>query len=91
MPSKVVPGLDERFDRIVNRAMKSDKDARYASVLDLRSDLLPLASGEVITPRRRSAAFWIGVVSCCDVTSFLNSAMLVIRRRLSQLAFRPSS
>ena len=61
MPSKLVPGLDERFDRIVDRAMKSDRVARYASVVDLRSEILPLVSGEVSAPRRRGTAPWIGV------------------------------
>ena len=60
LPSKVVSGLDERFDGIVQRAMKSERDARYASVLDLRSEILPLVTGEAPAPVRRGAALWIG-------------------------------
>ena len=34
-----VPGLDPRFDDIVNRAMQAEREARYASAAELRADL----------------------------------------------------
>ena len=34
-----VPGLDPRFDDIVNRAMQQEREARYSSAVELRADL----------------------------------------------------
>ena len=39
MPSFTVPGLDPRYDRIIQRAMMEDREARYQSARELRSDL----------------------------------------------------
>jgi formylglycine-generating enzyme required for sulfatase activity/tRNA A-37 threonylcarbamoyl transferase component Bud32 len=42
-PSRVVPGLDKRLDRIVDRALQPDPAARYSSATELRADLEPVA------------------------------------------------
>jgi serine/threonine protein kinase len=34
-----VPGLDPRFDDIINRAMQDEREARYPTVAELRADL----------------------------------------------------
>jgi len=38
-PSRVVPGLDKRLDKIVDRALQPERDARYSSAIELRADL----------------------------------------------------
>ena len=38
-PSRAVPGLDRRLDRIVDRALQSDRDARYPSAAEFRDDV----------------------------------------------------
>ena len=38
-PSQVAAGIPDDFDRIVSRAMEKDRDLRYQSAADLRSDL----------------------------------------------------
>ena len=40
MPSKLVPGLDARFDRIVDRAMKSDREASLTKIMCGRASLI---------------------------------------------------
>jgi hypothetical protein len=39
LPSARRPGVDSRFDAIVDRAMQKDPEKRYSSATDLRSDL----------------------------------------------------
>lgn len=39
LPSVHTPGLDARFDGIIDRAMQKDPDRRYSSAIELRSDL----------------------------------------------------
>jgi serine/threonine protein kinase len=39
VPSQRVPGLDARFDEIIDRALQSDPDNRYSSAVELRADL----------------------------------------------------
>ena len=39
LPSLQVPGLDPRYDAIISRAMRNDRDRRYQSVVELRHDL----------------------------------------------------
>jgi len=39
MPSFQVPGLDPRYDRIVAKALRDDREQRYQAALDLRHDL----------------------------------------------------
>jgi serine/threonine protein kinase len=46
MPSKKVPGLDPKFDVIVANALREDRDQRYQTVAQMRSDF-----EEVMTPQ----------------------------------------
>jgi serine/threonine protein kinase len=39
MPSFQVPGLDPRYDRIVAKALRDDREVRYQAAADLRHDL----------------------------------------------------
>jgi serine/threonine protein kinase len=39
MPSLQVPGLDPRYDRIISKALREDRDIRYQSVTEMRHDL----------------------------------------------------
>ena len=39
MPSHQVPGLDPRYDSIIARAMRDDRDQRYATILEMRQAL----------------------------------------------------
>ncbi len=41
-PSRAVPGLDKRLDRIVDRALQSERDARYPSAADFHADVSTL-------------------------------------------------
>ncbi len=73
-PSRVVPGLDERLDLIVDKAMQTDRAHRYATALELKSDVARLTPAERRTatgdasvntaPSRRSLpkAVRVGVV-----------------------------
>ncbi len=49
-PSRAVPGLDKRLDRIVDRALQSEPDARFATATEFRAALAPLISRTA--PRR---------------------------------------
>ena len=49
-PSRAVPGLDKRLDRIVDRALQSEPDARFATAAEFRAALAPLLSRNA--PRR---------------------------------------
>ena len=51
MPSVMLPGTDPRFDAIIAKAMKYDRDERYPSAHDVRSDInliltIPLAQDD---------------------------------------------
>jgi serine/threonine protein kinase len=41
-PSRVVPGLDKRLDRIVDRALQPDPTARYSSATEMRTAIGPV-------------------------------------------------
>ncbi len=41
-PSRAVPGLDKRLDRIMDRALQPERDARYSSAAELRTELEPI-------------------------------------------------
>ncbi len=49
-PSRAVPTLDKRLDRIVDRALQSEPDARFATAAEFRAALAPLISRTA--PRR---------------------------------------
>ena len=68
MPSKIVPGLDARFDAIVDRAMKSDRDARYASATDLRADVAQVLAEPVPPPRGSKARM---LVAACIIAALV--------------------
>ena len=48
MPSKLVTGLDPRYDGIISKAMREDREVRYQRILDLRSDLDHILTQPVI-------------------------------------------
>ena len=39
-PSQQVPGLDARYDGIISRALRNDRELRYQTVVELRRDCL---------------------------------------------------
>lgn len=39
LPSHLVPGVDERLDAVIDRAMQTDRDKRYSSAAEVRSAL----------------------------------------------------
>lgn len=47
LPSQKVPGLDPRLDNIIAHAMQEDRDQRYQSAEDLRSDLVSILTQPV--------------------------------------------
>lgn len=61
MPSLQVSGLDPRYDRIIARALREDREARYQDAVEMRRDLdailtQPVESapgGEVTAPLKR--------------------------------------
>jgi len=42
LPSRLVPQLDKRLDRIVDRALQPDRDARYSSAIELKTAIEPV-------------------------------------------------
>jgi hypothetical protein len=60
-PSLVVPGLDKRLDRILDRALQPDRDARYSSAVEMRADLEKIRppSASAASPNLR-VALWTG-------------------------------
>jgi serine/threonine protein kinase/thiol-disulfide isomerase/thioredoxin len=55
MPSQIVPGLDDRYDGIVARAMREDRALRHQSAAELRTELdtlltRPIAKVEAPNP-----------------------------------------
>lgn len=68
-PSHRVPGLDTRVDAVVDRAMQTDPERRYASATEMRADLdrilaeSPAAQAAPLAPRKEEqrlrARLWI--------------------------------
>ncbi len=61
-PSRIVPGLDKRLDRIVDRALQPKPDARYQNAREMTDALEPIlrssgrrtvAGGTAVSPRKR--------------------------------------
>jgi serine/threonine protein kinase len=48
LPSLQVPGLDPRYDAIISRALRNDRDKRYQSVVELRHDLDAILTRPVV-------------------------------------------
>ncbi len=48
LPSQQVPGLDPRFDGIIARAMREDRDQRYQNARDLRAALDAILTQPVV-------------------------------------------
>jgi len=61
MPSTVVPTVDRRVDAIVDRAMKTDRDQRYATATQLRTEVVAVleASSSIRTQDQRSKQPWL--------------------------------
>ena len=61
-PSVKTPGLDMRFDAIIDRALQTDPEKRYSTATEIRTDLdriitEPFSGGIVVPPRSKSAGF----------------------------------
>ena len=48
LPSLQVPGLDPRYDAIIGKALREDRERRYPSALDMRHDLDAILTQPVI-------------------------------------------
>ncbi len=48
LPSLQVPGLDPRYDSIIGKALREDRELRYPRVLDLRHDLDAILTQPVV-------------------------------------------
>jgi len=48
LPSLQVPGLDPRYDGIIGKALREDRDLRYPRVLDMRHDLDAILTQPVV-------------------------------------------
>jgi serine/threonine protein kinase/formylglycine-generating enzyme required for sulfatase activity len=58
-PSRAVPGLDKRLDRIVDRALQPERNARYSSAIEFRAELDPILTRTIarcVTASGRTAA-----------------------------------
>jgi serine/threonine protein kinase/class 3 adenylate cyclase/CHASE2 domain-containing sensor protein len=53
--SRQVPGIDPRFDRVITRAMQTERDDRYPSAPSLRHDLEQLSVVESRTKSRETS------------------------------------
>lgn len=54
LPSRRFPRIDRRFDAIIDKAMQRDREKRYSSAMELRSDLdriapTPAAASSIVT------------------------------------------
>lgn len=54
MPSKKLPGLNPKFDAIIGKAMREDRDQRYQSVAAMRLDFDEIQAPQTSTQTRRS-------------------------------------
>jgi len=57
-PSKLVPGIDGRIDRLVMKAIAKDREVRHASARELRRDLQETAEAIALFS---SGGYWEGV------------------------------
>jgi serine/threonine protein kinase/formylglycine-generating enzyme required for sulfatase activity len=48
LPSLQVPGLDPRYDGIIGKALREDRELRYPTVLDMRHDLDAILTQPVV-------------------------------------------
>ncbi|MBE2284020.1 MAG: SUMF1/EgtB/PvdO family nonheme iron enzyme [Prosthecobacter sp.] len=48
LPSLQIPGLDPRYDGIIGRALREDREVRYPSVQDMRRDLDAILTQPVV-------------------------------------------
>ena len=48
LPSLQVPGLDPRYDAIIGKALREDRERRYPSALDMRHDLDAILTQPVV-------------------------------------------
>ncbi|MDR2982766.1 MAG: serine/threonine protein kinase [Puniceicoccales bacterium] len=70
-PSQIVPGLDPRWDRIINLCLRQDPRERYQSVEELEADLNALAG---VTRRNFPSWIWaalVPVIAIIGVVSYL--------------------
>ena len=50
LPSGVMPQIDPRLDAIIDRAMQTDRDKRYSTATEMRTDVERIVQGSVGTP-----------------------------------------
>jgi hypothetical protein len=55
LPSLQVPGLDPRYDGIISKAMREDREPALSSVLDLRRDLDAILTQPVVKVERATS------------------------------------
>ncbi len=55
LPSLQVPGLDPRYDGIISRALRNDRELRYQTVVELRRDLDAIIAQPVVEARAGKA------------------------------------
>ena len=48
LPSMLVPGLDPRYDAIIAKALREDREVRYQSIRDMRADLDSILTQPVV-------------------------------------------
>ncbi|WP_294390011.1 bifunctional serine/threonine-protein kinase/formylglycine-generating enzyme family protein [Prosthecobacter sp.] len=56
LPSLLVPGLDPRYDDIIAKALREDRDARYPSIGEMRRDLDGILTQPVIKVEEKAEA-----------------------------------
>jgi hypothetical protein len=80
-PSRIVPGLDKRLDRIIDRALQADPALRFSSARELRDAIEPplaLAKQKACTPARvfRASSLIVPLL----VAGLATGAFLVVKR-----------
>ena len=48
LPSTLVPGLDPRYDGIISKALREDREVRYQNIRDMRADLDSILTRTVV-------------------------------------------
>ena len=97
-PARLNPDAPAELERIVNKALEKDRNLRYQSAADMRSDLLRLKresesghrSSAQIPPETRVPSGWAKKIAIAAVAAVvLIAAFLVWRKNLSERSSAP--
>ncbi len=71
MPSAVVPGIDQRLDAIVDKAMQTDREQRYSSAVEIQAAVAKVVASFSASGTARSRALGIKPIAALLVFSVM--------------------